>query len=120
VDTKYEFGKDADGNILLIDEVHTPDSSRYWLIDSYEERMAAGKNPENIDKEFLRLWFTANSDPYNDEVLPAAPKELVCELSWRYITLYQMITGQTFACEQGDGSPVNIQIADAVRTHFGK
>jgi phosphoribosylaminoimidazole-succinocarboxamide synthase len=68
VDTKYEFGRDAEGNILLIDEIHTPDSSRYWLAGSYEQRHAAGQEPQNIDKEFLRLWFRANCDPYNDEV----------------------------------------------------
>lgn len=96
VDTKYEFGKDADGNILLIDEIHTPDSSRYWLAGSYEERMNKNEEPENIDKEFLRLWFTKNCDPYNDAVLPAAPEELVVELSRRYIQLYEMITGQKF------------------------
>lgn len=96
VDTKYEFGKDADGRILLIDEIHTPDSSRYWLASSYAERFAAHQEPENIDKEFLRLWFTKNCDPYNDKELPAAPEELVIELSRRYIQLYEMITGQIF------------------------
>lgn len=96
VDTKYEFGKDADGNILLIDEIHTPDSSRYWLADSYAARHSAGKEPEMIDKEFLRLWFREHCDPYNDKVLPPAPKELVVELSKRYIILYQMITGKEF------------------------
>lgn len=96
VDTKYEFGKDADGNILLIDEIHTPDSSRYWLANSFEERFANNQEPENIDKEFLRLWFTKNCDPYNDAELPAAPEELVIELSRRYIQLYEMITGKTF------------------------
>lgn len=96
VDTKYEFGKDSDGNILLIDEIHTPDSSRYWLAGTYDERHAAGLEPQNIDKEFLRLWFRANCDPYNDEVLPEAPAELVAELSRRYVLLYEMITGQTF------------------------
>lgn len=96
VDTKYEFGKDDDGNILLIDEVHTPDSSRYWIASSYEERMKAGQEPENIDKEFLRLWFAKHCDPYKDEVIPAAPKDLVCELSRRYISLYEMITGKIF------------------------
>ena len=96
VDTKYEFGKDEDGNILLIDEVQTPDSSRYWLAASYEERIKNGLEPENIDKEFLRLWFSKQCDPYKDEVIPDAPKELVCELSRRYISLYEMITGKTF------------------------
>lgn len=96
VDTKYEFGKDPEGTIMLIDEIHTPDSSRYWIADGYEERLAAGQEPQNIDKEFLRLWFRSNCDPYKDEVLPEAPKELVKELSRRYILLYQMITGEEF------------------------
>ena len=102
VDTKYEFGHDEEGNIYLIDEIHTPDSSRFWLKDSYEQRFSDGKEPENIDKEFLRLWFKENSDPYKDEVIPDAPEELVVELSKRYIQLYEMITGQEFDAEPGD------------------
>ncbi|WIA22008.1 hypothetical protein OEZ85_004362 [Tetradesmus obliquus] len=96
VDTKYELGKDAEGNILLLDEIHTPDSSRYWLADSYESRHAAGQEAQNIDKEFLRLWFRSRCDPYKDEVLPEAPVELVSELSARYVYLYERITGQDF------------------------
>lgn len=96
VDTKYEFGKAVDGSILLIDEVHTPDSSRYWIAGSFEERIKKGLEPENIDKEFLRLWFRDNCDPYKDEVLPDAPRELVSELAWRYIFLYETITGLKF------------------------
>jgi phosphoribosylaminoimidazole-succinocarboxamide synthase len=96
VDTKYEMGKNSNGDILLIDEIHTPDSSRYWLADSYLDRFQAGLEPENIDKEFLRLWFVANCDPYNDKELPPAPDDLVIELSKRYIQLYEMITGQKF------------------------
>lgn len=96
VDTKYEFAKDAAGNIMLVDEVHTPDSSRYWLAKTYEQRLATGQEPENIDKEFLRLWFKDHCDPYNDAVLPEAPKELVIELAARYIQLYEMITGKEF------------------------
>ncbi len=102
VDTKYEFGHDEDGNIYLLDEIHTPDSSRFWLKDSYEQRFSEGKEPENIDKEFLRLWFKENCDPYKDDVLPDAPEELVVELSKRYIQLYEMITGQEFDAEPGD------------------
>ena len=83
VDTKYEMGRDKDGTIRLIDEIHTPDSSRYWVANTYDERMSAGQEPQNIDKEFLRLWFVNNCDPYNDEVLPDAPEELVAELSSR-------------------------------------
>ncbi len=102
VDTKYEFGYDDNGKIYLIDEIHTPDSSRYWLNDSYEERFANNEEPENIDKEFLRLWFKENCDPYNDETLPEAPEDLVIELSKKYIQLYEMITGNTFETEVGD------------------
>ena len=96
VDTKYEMGRDSDGKIMLIDEIHTPDSSRYWIAETYDERMAAGQEPQNIDKEFLRLWFVDNCDPYNDEILPEAPEELVTELSSRYIYLYETITGGVF------------------------
>jgi len=96
VDTKYEFGTDEDGTLVLIDEIHTPDSSRYWMLDTYEEQLAKGEEPKSFDKEFLRLWFKENCDPYKDEVLPEAPKELVEELSRRYIEMYEKITGETF------------------------
>eukprot|EP00274_Cyanoptyche_gloeocystis_P005257 CAMPEP_0196658484 /NCGR_PEP_ID=MMETSP1086-20130531/29906_1 /TAXON_ID=77921 /ORGANISM="Cyanoptyche gloeocystis , Strain SAG4.97" /LENGTH=334 /DNA_ID=CAMNT_0041992087 /DNA_START=209 /DNA_END=1213 /DNA_ORIENTATION=+ len=96
VDTKYEFGKDDEGNIVIVDEMHTPDSSRYWIADSYHDRFAAHLEPENIDKEFLRLWFVNNCDPYHDQELPPAPRDLVVELSRRYIQLYETITGTTF------------------------
>jgi phosphoribosylaminoimidazole-succinocarboxamide synthase len=104
VDTKYEFGYDEEGGIYLIDEIHTPDSSRYWMKASYEERFAKNKEPEYVDKEFLRLWFKEHCDPYNDETLPDAPEELVVELSRRYIQLFEMITGQDFQAKAGDVS----------------
>jgi phosphoribosylaminoimidazole-succinocarboxamide synthase len=96
VDTKYELGQNGSGEMILIDEIHTPDSSRYWLADSYSERFDKGEEPENIDKEFLRLWFRDNCDPYEDETLPKAPDDLVVELSSRYMMLYEMITGLEF------------------------
>ena len=96
VDTKYEFGVDERGDLVLIDEIHTPDSSRYWQIEGYEESLVKGGEPKNFDKEFLRLWFKANCDPYKDEKLPEAPAELVEELSRRYIQMYEQITGQKF------------------------
>jgi len=102
VDTKYEFGKDADGNILLVDEIHTPDSSRYWIAETYEEKIGKGEEPNNIDKEFLRIWFKEHCDPYKDETLPKAPEELVTELSARYIQLYETITGETFQFPSGE------------------
>jgi len=104
VDTKYEFGYDNRGNIFLVDEIHTPDSSRFWIKETYNERFAKGEEPDNIDKEFLRLWFIENCDPYKDEVLPEAPQDLVIELSRRYIKLFEMITGKRFETETGDVS----------------
>ena len=109
VDTKYEMGRDPDGNIILIDEIHTPDSSRYWIAKTYNERMTAGHEPQNIDKEFLRLWFVDNCDPYNDTTLPEAPVELVVELSSRYIYLYETITGNQFSFHDS-GKPVQERI----------
>jgi phosphoribosylaminoimidazole-succinocarboxamide synthase len=96
VDTKYEMGKDENGNIVLVDEIHTPDSSRYWLAKNYEERFAGKLEPENIDKEFLRLWFAEHCDPYKDANLPQAPEELIVTLSSRYIQLFEKITGNKF------------------------
>lgn len=96
VDTKYEFGIDENGKLMLIDEIHTPDSSRYWKANSYQERINQGLEPEYFDKEFLRLWFKDHCDPYKDEVLPKAPLELVAELSRRYIEIYETITGKPF------------------------
>jgi len=96
VDTKYEFGLDEKGELTLIDEIHTPDSSRYWKAESYDERFNKGEDPEYFDKEFLRIWFKDNCDPYKDEKLPEAPAELVAELSRRYIEIYETITGKQF------------------------
>ena len=114
VDTKYEMGRDSDGNIVLIDEIHTPDSSRYWIAETYDERMNAGEEPQNIDKEFLRLWFMDNCDPYNDEVLPEAPNELVTELSSRYIYLYETITGGLFPFPDS-GKTIGDRIAENLK-----
>jgi phosphoribosylaminoimidazole-succinocarboxamide synthase len=110
VDTKYELGLDENGEVTLIDEVHTPDSSRYWLALSYEERIAKGLEPENIDKEFLRLWFKDHCDPYHDKDLPKAPDDLVVELSSRYILLYEMITGK----------PIEVDLTFPVKTRISK
>ena len=96
VDTKYEFGVDEKGELILIDEIHTPDSSRYWKKDSYDERFNKGEEPEYFDKEFLRIWFKDHCDPYKDKILPEAPAELIVELSRRYIEIYETITGKSF------------------------
>lgn len=83
-------------------QIHTPDSSRYWIADTYEKLHGQGMEPENIDKEFLRLWFRDNCDPYNDAELPEAPGSLIKELSRRYITLYETITGEKFAAASSE------------------
>lgn len=117
VDTKYEMGRDAEGTIRLIDEIHTPDSSRYWISKTYDERMTAGQEPQNVDKEFLRLWFVDNCDPYNDETLPEAPEELVAELSSRYVYLYETITGGLFPFPDS-GKPVSERINESLKGYL--
>jgi phosphoribosylaminoimidazole-succinocarboxamide synthase len=98
VDTKFEFGKDAEDNIIIADEMLTPDSSRYWLAASYAQKLAAGEEPDNFDKEIIRLWYKNHCDPYRDEVLPEAPEELRIKVAERYIDLYEMLTGNEFEC----------------------
>ena len=100
-DTKYEFGTDADGNIVLADEIHTPDSSRFWKADTYEARFAAGERPDSFDKDFVRAWVAARCDPYKDEV-PEIPAEIIDQTSAVYVEAYEAITGQTFLPHQGD------------------
>jgi phosphoribosylaminoimidazole-succinocarboxamide synthase len=95
VDTKYEFGRDRDGQIILADEIHTPDSSRYWIVETYERRFAAGEPPETLDKDYLRRWVTARCDPYRDPI-PEIPSEVILETARIYIDAYETITGKTF------------------------
>ncbi len=96
VDTKYEFGIDEKGLLHIMDEVHTPDSSRFWKADTYEQRFKAGLEPENFDKEFLRLWY-AERGYKGDGKPPAMSEELIIALSQRYIKVYEMLTGKKFA-----------------------
>jgi phosphoribosylaminoimidazole-succinocarboxamide synthase len=95
VDTKYEFGFDATGRIILADEIHTPDSSRYWMRDSYERRFVAGEPPETLDKDFMRRWVTARCDPYRDPI-PQIPSDIILETARVYIGAYEAITGRLF------------------------
>ena len=95
VDTKYEFGLDGDGSIVLADEIHTPDSSRWWMSDSYQRRFEQGQDPETLDKDFLRRWIVARCDPYR-EPIPAIPAETIVDFALRYIALYERITGEAF------------------------
>ena len=95
VDTKYEFGFDPAGHIVLADEIHTPDSSRYWLAESYRSRFDAGEPPESLDKDFVRRWVTARCDPYRDPI-PEIPSEVVAEAARLYVEVFETITGQCF------------------------
>lgn len=96
VDTKYEFGFDAGGNIVLADEIHTPDSSRYWLKDTYGQRFEKGELPDTFDKDFVRRWVAARCDPYKDPI-PAIPEEIILQAAAIYIDVYEKITGEVFA-----------------------
>ena len=95
VDTKYEFGRAPDGEVLLIDEVHTPDSSRFWKADTYAERFEGGEEPENFDKEFIRLAY-AEKGYRGDGPVPEMPASLWEAASQRYIKIYERLTGQAF------------------------
>ena len=101
VDTKYEFGTDAEGQIILADEIHTPDSSRYWFAQSYPERFAAGQRPESFDKDFVRSWVAERCDPYKDPI-PEIPAEMLVETAAVYIQAFETITGQVFEIEESD------------------
>jgi phosphoribosylaminoimidazole-succinocarboxamide synthase len=95
VDTKYEFGLAPDGEVVLIDEIHTPDSSRFWLADSYEARHAAGEEPENFDKEFIRLYYAEQGYRGDGPAMPL-PDDLAVQAALRYIRIYERLTGQRF------------------------
>ncbi|NEW78065.1 MAG: phosphoribosylaminoimidazolesuccinocarboxamide synthase [Gelidibacter sp.] len=97
VDTKYEFGKTKDGEIVLIDEIHTPDSSRYFYADGYEERQNKGEDQKQLSKEFVRQWLIANGfQGLKGQQIPEMTEEKINEISDRYIELYEKITGETF------------------------
>jgi phosphoribosylaminoimidazole-succinocarboxamide synthase len=105
VDTKYEFGTDADGNILLADEIHTPDSSRYWLADGYPAAFEAGTRPPSFDKDVIRSWVAARCDPYKDPI-PEIPAEMIAATSQVYIDAYEAITGNPFVPDTSGASPL--------------
>lgn len=105
VDTKMEMGIDEEGNNVLIDELFTPDSSRYWIASSYDSvAVSLGQgSPKNIDKEFIRIWISSQCNPYKDPI-PTVPQDLIVELSRRYVMLYEIITGQKFPFEEVVGA----------------
>ena len=109
VDTKYEFGKTKDGKILLIDEIHTPDSSRYFYAEGYKERQAKGEAQKQLSKEFVRQWLIANNfQGLEGQTVPEMSDEKILEISERYIELYENITGETFV--KSDLSNINERI----------
>lgn len=112
VDTKYEFGVDLDGNILIADEIHTPDSSRYWLSDGYDAALRDGTRPPSFDKDVIRAWVAARCDPYKDAI-PEVPAEMIEATSAVYIQAFEAITGETFVPDL-EGATV----LDRVRTHL--
>lgn len=116
VDTKYEFGTDKDGRIVLADEIHTPDSSRYWIARSYEQSFATGGRPASFDKDFVRAWVTERCDPYKDPI-PEIPRDLVEQTSKVYIQAYEQITGETFVPDLS-GATVLERIRENLKPYF--
>ena len=105
VDTKYEFGTDAAGNILIADEIHTPDSSRYWIASGYQAAFEAGTRPPSFDKDVIRSWVGARCDPYKDAI-PEIPAEMIAQTSQVYIDAYEMITGERFVPDMTGDTPL--------------
>jgi len=114
VDTKYEFGLDRDGQIILADEIHTPDSSRYWFAETYPARFAAGEPPDAFDKDVLRRWVAARCDPYHDPI-PPIPPPVIGETAAVYIDAYERITGETFAVP-----PLGQNVLDRIRANLAR
>jgi phosphoribosylaminoimidazole-succinocarboxamide synthase len=112
VDTKYEFGT-KDGRIILMDEIHTPDSSRYFYADGYEERQANGEKQKQLSKEFVREWLIANGFQGKEgQVVPEMKEDFIAQVSERYIELFENITGETF--QRSDSSDILKRIEDNI------
>ena len=119
VDTKYEFGKMKDGKIVLIDEIHTPDSSRYFYKEGYEERQKAGEPQKQLSKEFVRQWLIQNNfQGLEGQTVPEMSDEYISTVSDRYIELYENITGDTFV--KADVANIDERIVENVAGYFNK
>jgi phosphoribosylaminoimidazole-succinocarboxamide synthase len=105
VDTKYEFGLDAEGQILIADEIHTPDSSRYWIASGYQAAFEAGTRPPSFDKDVIRSWVGARCDPYKDPI-PEIPAEMIEKTSRVYIDAYEQISGEPFVPDLSGETPL--------------
>ena len=119
MDTKYEFGKTKDGEIVLIDEIHTPDSSRYFYADGYEERQEKGEPQKQLSKEFVRQWLISNGfQGLEGQSVPEMSDEYIESVSNRYIELYENITGDTFV--KADVSNLQERILTNVKAYMSK
>jgi phosphoribosylaminoimidazole-succinocarboxamide synthase len=115
VDTKYEMGVTDAGELLLIDEVHTPDSSRYWYAHGYESALSRGENPQSLDKEYVRRWLVEQGYR-GDGAPPALPDDVRCEAARRYIETYELLTGRGFEPVAGDPhARLRTSLADFLR-----
>jgi phosphoribosylaminoimidazole-succinocarboxamide synthase len=108
-DTKYEFGFDSAGTIVLADEIHTPDSSRYWRLASYRQRFEAGDRPESLDKDVVRDWVVARCDPYEEEI-PEIPDDLRLRTAAVYVDAFETMTGRKF-----DYPDLAVPVLDRIR-----
>jgi len=119
VDTKYEFGKNKDGKIVLIDEIHTPDSSRYFYADGYEKRQANGDAQKQLSKEFVRQWLIENGFMGKEgQVIPEMSDAYVHSVSERYIELYEKVTGKMF--QRADVNAVVKRVEENILTYLSK
>lgn len=119
VDTKYEFGKDINGNIILIDEIHTPDSSRYFYADGYEQRLEKGEDQKQLSKEFVRQWLIQNGFQGKEgQSIPDMSDEYVASVSERYIELYEKIIGEPFI--KADVSEIPTRVKNNVEEFLQK
>jgi phosphoribosylaminoimidazole-succinocarboxamide synthase len=118
VDTKYEFGKTATGKIVLIDEIHTPDSSRYFYADGYQNRQNANESQKQLSKEFVRQWLIENDfQGLENQKIPEMTEEKIIEISERYIELYEQITGEKF--QKADLNNIESRIEKNVLDYLG-
>ena len=115
-DTKYEFGVTAEGTIMLADEIHTPDSSRYWHQASYQARFEAGQRPDSFDKDFVRSWVAARCDPYADEI-PEIPQDLILGTAAVYVEAFEKIVGRPFIPDL-DGTTVLERVRASLAPFF--
>jgi phosphoribosylaminoimidazole-succinocarboxamide synthase len=118
VDTKYEFGFDESGAVVLADEVHTPDSSRYWLQDSYATRFEKGEAPDTFDKDFIRRWVVSQCDPYK-EPIPPIPEDVILKAATIYVSAYEKITGMRFPLPDPSVQPL-VRVRKNLQAYLGK